>query len=627
MSILNKPLTHILLITFAVFLAYSNTFHVPFHFDDIDNIVKNPVIKDLRYVTDPSWIDSKDNTDHFDLPKWGKPLFKRRFIGYLTFAMNYAIDGLNVRGYHLVNILIHAANAVLLYWIIILTFRTPHFPSGTSQGSSPSAGSRDLIALFTALFFAVHPIQTQAVTYIVQRFASLATLFFLLALLMYIQFRLSGLESGAASRPFSSRAALKRYAAYSVSFASVVLAIKTKEFGMLLPAVITLYEFMFFEGSVKKRLQYLVPFGLTIAILPLTLLSMSGSLPGAGGIDNIAAIQSGAQEGAFSRTDYLFTQFRVIVTYIRLLFLPIDQSLDYDYPIYHSFFEPQVALSFLFLLSIFAGGLYLYHRSRVEETSYRHLYRLGSFGIFWFFLTLSGESSIIPIADVIFEHRVYLPSIGFFITLSSIVALVSTRWEDRTGTMKKFLAAVLTLLVVALSAATFARNVVWQSRTSLSEDDVWKNPGKARPHTDLGYIYAEQGRMSEALHHMKIAIALNFYYPEAHYNLGHTYAAMGQMEQAIYEYKLAAIEHDYVDAHSHLGLAYAKLGRTEEAIKEYRIALELAPYSVETHYSLGDAYAALGRREEAVAEYRTALRLKPDFLEARQKIESNSPKK
>jgi tetratricopeptide (TPR) repeat protein len=610
MRIPNRPLVHVLVIAIAVFIAYSNAFEIPFQLDDIDNIVNNPAIKEARYFTDPSWIDSVENTDVFD-----KPLFKTRYIGYLTFAANYALHGLNVRGYHLVNLLIHAANAVLLYWIIILTFRTPGFPRGDEKERFFFAAPRDFIALFTALLFAVHPVQTQAVTYIVQRFTSLATMFSLLALIMYIQFRLSGLGPGASERQFRSRALLKRYAAYTGSLVSVVLAMKTKEFGLLVPAVIALYEFLFFEGGVKQRLRYLVPFGLSMAILPITLLGMTGAI-GAGGIDDVAAKISGAQ-GGMSRADYLFTQFRVIMTYLRLLFWPVDQAFDYDYPIFHSLFELPVAVSFLFLLSLLAGGGYMYRLSRSEKTKDRRLCLLCSFGIFWFFLTLSVESSIIPIADVIFEHRVYLPSVGFFLALSSVVALVAARWEDRTGAVKKALTIALSLLVVALSAATYARNVVWQDRVGLLEDDVRKSPGKARTHSSLGGLYAEQGRMNEALRHLRTAIALKPGYAEAHYSLGIAYAGLGRMEEAIYEYQLAIrIRFEYAEAHGNLGLVYAKLGRIEEAIREYRTALMITPYSAGIRNNLGNAYRKLGRRDEAVNEYLAALRLKPGFAEA-----------
>ncbi len=654
MRYLNRQLVHILVIVVAVFLAYSNTFPVPFQLDDIDNIVNNPAIKNVRYFTDPSWIDSADNTDVFD-----KPLFKTRFIGYSTFALNYALDGLNVRGYHLVNLLIHAVNAALLYWIIILTLRTPSFPADSGTERSLFSSPRDLFALFTALLFAVHPVQTQAVTYIVQRFASLATLFAFLALLLYIRFRLAGLNPRVVPRPFGFGASLKQYAAYAGSLVSVVLAMKTKEFGMLLPVVITMYELLFFEGSAKKRLQYLLPFGLTMAILPITLLNIAGSLPGAGGVNDVASQISGTQ-GGIPRLDYLFTQFRVIVTYIRLLFLPIDQAFDYDYPVYHSLLAPPVAVSLLFLLSIFTAGLHMYRLSRVEGT-HGHLYRLCSFGIFWFFLTITPESSIIPIADVIFEHRVYLPSAGFFISLTSIVALVFAHWQNRTRSTNGVLIAAAVLLMIALATATYARNVVWQSSIAQLQDDIRKSPGKARPHRALGGIYAEQGRIAEALYHIRTAIALKPDDADAHYSLGLLFAGLGRMEEAVNEYKLAiGIRFEYAEAHGNLGVAYAqqgrtdeaireyrtvlmitpasartrnnlanalgKLGRTEEAINEYRTALRFEPGLVEAHYNLGNAYARLGRREEALAEYRTALRLKPDFLEAHRQIEGNSQK-
>ena len=133
-----------------------------------------------------------------------------------------------------------------------------------------------------------------------------------------------------------------------------------------------------------------------------------------------------------SRWDYLNTQFRVIVTYIRLLFFPVNQNLDYDYPIYRTFFTPPVFLSFLFLLGIFCWGIYLLYRSYKSDQANRFWYRLIAFGIFWFFVTLSVESSIIPIQDVIYEHRLYLPSVGFFMAIMSGIVFIYVRLANRT---------------------------------------------------------------------------------------------------------------------------------------------------------------------------------------------------
>ena len=135
-------IVHVLIICIAALLVYSNTLNVPFQLDDIDTIVINPAIKDGRYFTDPSRVDSKERS---------------RYFGFMTFGMNYALHGLDVRGYHAVNTLIHAGTALLLYWFIILTFRTPLFRAGSGSDDALLNSSRDFIALFSALFFAVHP--------------------------------------------------------------------------------------------------------------------------------------------------------------------------------------------------------------------------------------------------------------------------------------------------------------------------------------------------------------------------------------------------------------------------------------------------------------------------------------
>ncbi|MBI5196365.1 MAG: hypothetical protein HZA10_08585 [Nitrospirae bacterium] len=191
----HKATIHTLLIIIG-FLAYSNTFNISFQFDDASNIVENPIIKDLQYVAEPS------NAKAFPLYN----TFKNRFIGYFTFALNYRLYGLDVTGYHIVNLAIHIINALLVYWLALLTF----FKGAKGQRDKVAEGqdslsmvngqqSTNLIALFSALIFVSHPVQTQAVTYIVQRFTSLVTMFYLLSLVMYVKFRTQNIELRAQS--------------------------------------------------------------------------------------------------------------------------------------------------------------------------------------------------------------------------------------------------------------------------------------------------------------------------------------------------------------------------------------------------------------------------------------------
>ncbi|HWR57705.1 MAG TPA: hypothetical protein VN328_02350, partial [Thermodesulfovibrionales bacterium] len=422
MSACRQAFLPLFLIAVVCLLCYSNTFSVPFQFDDPDNISEMPFVRNIGVFFGPEWV-SPGST------------FVMRTVGFFTLAVNYRIHGEAVAGYHIVNILIHVFNGFLVYFLVLLTLRTPCLGSEKSDvGSERSEQTSKNPSLFTfhlshlfplavALLFVCHPVQTQAVTYIVQRFSSLATLLYLLSLVLYIKWRLGQQESGvrrqetevrskkSAGNPLSAM----RYALYALSLISAVLAMKTKEIAFTLPLVIALYEFMFFDGGLKKRMLYLVPLLLTMLIIPLSLM---GSTKPLGEI--IGDVSEATRVGtALPRWDYLFTQFRVIVTYIRLLFFPVSQNLDYDYPVYHSFLDPNVFLSFLFLLSIIGIGMWLAyrswfmaHRKRLKangapdnELSAISCQRLIAFGIFWFFITLSVESSVIPIADVIFEHR------------------------------------------------------------------------------------------------------------------------------------------------------------------------------------------------------------------------------
>jgi hypothetical protein len=239
-------LIHLALIALLGLLAYSNTFDVPFTFDDFENISENPIIKDFNHFIEPSTAGG--------YKKYAA--LKSRYMGYLTFALNYRAHGLDVRGYHAVNLAIHIVNALLVYWLVVLTFRTPFMKDSQFRDYA------GYIALFSALLFVAHPVQTQAVTYIVQRLASLATLFYLLAIALYVKCRLCG--------ALSSRSAVL----YALALISAVLAMKTKETAFTLPVMVALYEVLFFGGSPRKRFLYVLPLVLTMLIIPLTLLTL-----------------------------------------------------------------------------------------------------------------------------------------------------------------------------------------------------------------------------------------------------------------------------------------------------------------------------------------------------------------
>jgi Flp pilus assembly protein TadD len=594
-KVLNSPLTRvvpiitILMVTFITSLIYSNTLFSSFHFDDEHNIIVNTQLRDLSNFWPPSGT---------------------RYIGVLSFALNYHFGQLNVLGYHLVNIAIHIMNGFLVWWLVLLTFKTP-----TMRRLN---GISIFIALLCTLIFAAHPVQTQAVTYVVQRFTSFATLFYLLSLIFYIKARLlnhvttsKGQNSGQPKRDIPIQSIL--YYLASVFF--TVLAMKTKEISFTLPFMIVLYELIFFRSQSTerrtpnlKRLWVLIPFLLTLLIIPLSLVGADRS---AG--STIGELREAAQETEeIPRGVYFLTQFKVITTYIRLLFLPIQQNLDYDFSLSYSLLDPKTSISFLFLLSIFVAALYLLKRSWKTQNGYGLLI---SFGILWFFITLSVESSIIPIRDVIFEHRLYLPSVGAIIAFCSVVFYLLGRTKFKLYPLPAILVLLL-LAVVPLGIVAYQRNHVWKDEGTLWGDVVKKSPGKARGHTNLGLVYYRQGRLEEAVKEYTTAIRLEPDYAEAYNNLGLVYYLQERIEEAIQQYLTALrLTRGFAKAHNNLGAAYFKQGRLDEAIQEYITALKLKPDDADPHNNLGNAYATQGQLDEAIKEYMAALKLKPDFPE------------
>jgi protein O-mannosyl-transferase len=578
---LENSTLHVLLLAILCVVAYSNSFHVPLQFDDIQNIVEKPYVRDFRLFLDPSggsWFAS----DHG---------FRMRTVGYFTLALNYWIGGHDVVGYHLGNLLIHCVNGLLVYLLVVLSFRGPVLGESTLREFSKP------IALFSSLLFLSHPVQTQAVTYIVQRLTSLAACFYLMSLVSYIQARLA----------FADRPSWRKASAwYCLSLVSALLAMKTKEIAFTLPLVVALYEFLFFRGDLKKRVLLLTPLLLTMGVIPYALLGApnpTGDL--IGDVSRAMRVDS-----PLSRWDYFCTELRVLVTYVRLLFFPIGQNLDYDYPVFRSFLDGTIVLSSLFLATLIGTGGYLVRRDRKLGSGAS----IVSFGIFWFFITLSVESSIIPITDVIFEHRLYLPSVGFWIAVTSALFLAHRRFGGEKYPF--LLPAVLSAAVLLLCGMTYARNRVWGTEVSLWEDVVRKSPAKARGYNSLGFALRKEGRVGEAVERYRKAIQLEPDYALAHNNLGFAYYMLRRNDEAIAQYELALRSMpDFAEAHNGLGIVYGEQGNFQRAMEENRIALRLKPDFAQVYTNLGNLYWKQGLIDNAFVQYRMAIRIRPDLAE------------
>lgn len=517
-------------------LVYANTFGVPLVYDDRDSILQNRVIRD--------WSDLG--------ALWR--FNPTRFVLYFSLALNYRLGGLEVWGYHLMNLAIHLGAALLVYWLV----RLIHFSSWARSQPRETVRHGPEVALFSALLFVAHPIQTQAVTYIVQRAESLAAFFYLLALALYVRGRQSaadGLapalpchgEMTSCGRPRGSSPAAAPW--LLAALLSAALGMLTKETVASLSAALLLYEVCFLSPlSRPSRLLWLLPFCL-LPVFPFWL-STGGEL----------ALPS--QGGALSRWSYLVTQSRVLVTYMRLLLLPIGQNLDYDYPAYDSLRAPAVLGSLLLLASLLVLAVLAFKR-----------HRLLFFALLWFFVTLSVTSSVIPVLDVIYEHRLYLATLGYGLFLSWVLLRALENW----GKWSRGIAlAALSFLVLAYALAAHQRNRVWGDEVGLWQDCVAKSPRKARPHKNLGSALIEAGRYPEATSPLRIAIALKPDDAEAYYNLGLAYQSLQLFDPAIEAYRRAvALRPGDGHARNNLGIAYINKGWYGKAMEEFEKALRL----------------------------------------------------
>jgi protein O-mannosyl-transferase len=545
-------LTSILSIIGLGSLVYAGTFFHSFHFDDYIYIVQNFAIKSFQHLPD-IW-----------------KIYPCRFITFLSLAVNFHFHQLNVFGYHLVNLCVHLLNAVLVWWLTRLTLSTP-----LMKGNRISRHV-DILSLFAALIFVAHPLQTQGVTYIWQRAAALSTMFYLASLCLYVRSRLK--EKKTSARCF-----------YWSAVVIAAMAMFTKEIAITLPLMVLLYEFSFFGPLKRADWKRVAPFLATLLLIPLTMLFTRA---------REQEIHSILQ--SVTPLQYLLTQFKVIVTYLRLVFLPINQSIDYDIAISKSFFEWPVMGSFLFL----AGSLLLAWRLFAK-------YRILAFGAFWFFLTLLPESSFLPLQDVIYEHRLYLPLVGFSIFLACGAYYVLARKNLRT------MFIVLTILVVAEAVLAYERNKVWKDEITLWSDAVQKAPRKARPYINRGHAYLEQGDLDRALADFDKAIGLEPDLPEPYSDRCVVYQTKGDLGQALSDCNRAIeIDPKAARTYSNRGMVYQMKGDFGRALADFNTAIATDPNSAEAYSNRGILYQGQGDLEGALADYRKAAEVDPVLANA-----------
>jgi len=545
-----------LLIVAAAIVAYQNSFRGDFIFDDIHLIPENPHIRHLWPLQDA-------------ISETARPVVQ------LSLAFNYALSGLNVWSYHAFNLTIHILAALTLFGVVRRTLvRVSSLPQ--------EQGVARWLALVVATLWAVHPLCTESVSYIIQRGESLMGLWYLFTLYAFIR----SLDSPHA------RAWLV------VSVIVCALGMATKPIMVTAPVIVFLYDLVFVTRSVRKSLRarwgYHAALVATWGILPPLLA-------------NAPAVEWETSAGfgfkAITPSEYALTQPGVILHYLRLSLWPDSLCFDYRWPVAKT--AGAIVPPLVVLMAVAAATV----------VAIRRWPSLGFLGLS-FLVLLIPSSSFIPIADTAADHRMYLP-------LATVLCLVVVggnalrmKLAEHLGKPAALRYACIVVVLLAgttLIALTRKRNEDYSSSIAIWNDVVTKRPLNARAQNNLGFAYFEHGRLDAATEHYLEALRMNPDYVEAHYNLGVVFASQGKNSLAIDHYSQALrVNPNYVEAHTNLGAVLAKSGRLDEAAAQYREAIRLNPGEVEAHNNLGNVFLRQGRIAEAASQYQETLRLKPD---------------
>ncbi|MEJ2286209.1 MAG: tetratricopeptide repeat protein [Desulfobacterales bacterium] len=544
------------LLAVVVILIYADTLTAPFIFDDLINIYNNPHIRvPALSFKNLAWAG-------FESP------VTRRPVANISFALNYYFSGYNLVSYHMVNILIHIACGIFLYFLVKTTLQTPALRSKYEKFG--------WIPFITVFIWLVHPLQTQSVTYIVQRMNSMAAMFYILSMLFYARFRMSG----------TSRV---KWLLFAGCVVTALLAFGTKEITATLPRFIILYEWYFFQGLslqwAKRNLLLLGGVLLIFMFIGLVFLDF----------DPVARILRGYTIRDFTPIQRVLTQSRVVIFYISLLLWPNPSrlNLDHDFTLSYSLLNPATTLiSIIVIIALLAIAIMI---ARKEP--------LISFCIIWFFGNLVIESSVIGL-ELVFEHRNYLP------TMFGILAIVALVFRYSKHALPA--AIILSLVGALLCMWTFQRNRVWADEISLYRDTAVKSPGKARPQNNLGAALSRREQYEEAIKQYREALRIKPDYADAHYNLGFALAKTGKLDEGISHFRKAVqADPKQVKYRNNLGVALALQGNYAEAIEHFNAALKINPSDADLQNNIGLLYKKQGDLNGAMQHFTRAIELDP----------------
>jgi len=530
------------LIAVCGFIVYGNILHGQFLLDDEHLVLRNSYLGDWRYLGEIFTHGITQGAGRFT--SFYRPL------QIISYVIDQAFWKFDVVGYHLTNIFCHVAAAFLIFWFLNLLFRDR------------------FISFVASLLFVVHPIHTEAVSYISGRADSLSAIFLFLTLIFYIKL----------SRQ-------NRPALFFVMVVSYAFALLSRESALILPLLALLCH-----NVLRQKIRWLF-FG--------PLLGLSGGYI----IFRFTALRFLLDPAA---SDTTLTQrvpgfFSALVTYMRLLVCPFNLHMEYGTKIF-SFADPQVLAGILVFLATVAFSLYL-----------RKLSPLVCFAIFWFYLALLPSSNLYPINAYLAEHWLYMPSVGFFLLLSAAL-----RWMYRRPFTKRVSLICVVALVLFYSVLTVRQNTYWQDPLIFYSRTLRFAPQSSACYTNMGRIFEKMGKREEAIEAFKKAIEVDPRRSNAYSNLAVIYGEMGRQEEAVGLFE-KAVSLDPRDAKlwSNLGAAYSESGKYDDAIRASKKAIEIDPNLAGSYFNLAIVYERLGRKQEAADFYKKVHAINPDFQAAR----------
>lgn len=450
-----------------ILIIYSNTFHVPFLFDDSHNIVEREVIR-LSTITPDKVIDT-----FFHKTETSKTLY--RPISNLSFALNYYFGEYNPTGYHLVNISIHAATAIFLYFTLLTLLEI-------ASVNTTILSDKKNIAGLAALLWAVHPINTQAVTYIVQRMASLTTMFYIIGIWAYLKFRQN--KNTQNNERFINVYNLKFI---FLSTSAFLCACLSKENAAIFPFCILLIEFFIFNSYEKIKTHPKTSLFIIIlfVLIPLIVAVIFYDM------NDIESIFSGYYRRPFNLKQRLLTEFRIVVFYISQLLYPTPDrfSIEHYFALSETLFNPISTLfSILLIISLAVSSLFMNKK-----------YALVGFSILFYFIHHIIESTIYPL-ELVFEHRNYMPALFFFLPISiGIFKAIDFYNNKGKKALQNLIVIFSIMLIFLLGMSSYIRNNDWLSSKSLWESALRVAPFSTRPYNNIGYLYTDRNKINAAL--------------------------------------------------------------------------------------------------------------------------------